>query len=1113
MGTFLRGWVHLCCAAAWLLAYADLNAAASDDHSIDLSGEWRFQLDRENVGVEQRWHERDLSATVQVPGCLPAQGIGDDVTLTTRWMGDLKQPNWYKDPLYAKHAQPGNVHFPFWLQPNKYFAGAAWYQRDVQIPEEWQGQRVELNLERPHWATRVWVDDREIGSNQSLSTPHVYDLRNGLKPGKHRLTIRVDNGLVVDVGVNSHSISDHTQGNWNGIVGRVELAAVAPVRIDDLQLYPDAAKKLICVKMRIDNSTQKSATRQLALSIEPVGDSSAKDMPVVTREVTIASEGTDVEIDLPLGDDIEMWDEFNPALYLCRVTMSSREGREPSQERLLTFGIRDISTAGTQFLVNGRKTFFRGTLECAVFPATGHPPTDVEAWRRIIRICKAHGLNMIRFHSWCPPQAAFQAADEIGFYYQVEAASWGNQSTTLGDGKPVDDWIVRETDRILQTYGNHPSFLLLAYGNEPGGPNYETYLDRWVRACRRKDPRRLYTSAAGWPQIDANQFHITPDPRIHQWGEGLKSRINGKPPETRTDYRDYVNSRTAPVISHEIGQWCAYPNFGEMPKYTGYLQPRNFVIFRDSLNANGMGDQARDFLLASGKLQTICYKEDIEASLRTPGMGGFQLLGLSDFPGQGTALVGSLDSFWDSKGYVTADEYRCFCNETVLLARLDKRVFTSDETIHADLEVAHFGTAPLNDAVVRWKFVNDSGDAVAEGELPPQNIPVDNGISLGCVRMPLDKFPTPAKYRLVAEIADTPFHNDWDIWIYPPRITTDVQDDVLVACDLNEEALARLNNGGKVLLTIPPRRVKGDWLGKVALGFSSIFWNSAWTDRQPPHTLGLLCDPKHPLFNAFPTEFHSNWQWWYLINRSAAMNLAALPTELRPLVQVIDDWVTNRRLSLVFEANIGSGSLVVCSIDLRNDLAEDPVRRQFRHSLLQYMASDQFAPQHTITPEQVRSLMLPAAPMDQLGLVAITADSEEVGSEAYQAIDGDPKTIWHTQWRAAGPPCPHHVQLEFESPISMRGITLLSRQDGLSNGSIKNYALFVSSDGEQWGDPVAEGALERTSQLITVAFHKPVTGRYLRMVAKSPFDGLPYASIAELLVIPDTENESRASSE
>jgi hypothetical protein len=111
----------------------------------------------------------------------------------------------------------------------------------------------------------------------------------------------------------------------------------------------------------------------------------------------------------------------------------------------------------------------------------------------------------------------------------------------------------------------------MAYGNEPAGHDKE-YLARWVARYRTSDSRRLHTSASGWPQIDENQFHVTPDPRIQAWGAGLTSRINARPPETRTDYRDYIRQRSVPVISHEIGQWCVYPNFDEIPKYTGYLK-------------------------------------------------------------------------------------------------------------------------------------------------------------------------------------------------------------------------------------------------------------------------------------------------------------------------------------------------------------------------------------------------------------------------------------------------------------------------------------------------------------------------------------------------------------
>ena len=307
------------------------------------------------------------------------------------------------------------------------------------------------------------------------------------------------------------------------------------------------------------------------------------------------------------------------------------------------------------------RSFLRGTLECCIFPLTGYPPTDVDSWKRIIRVCKSHGLNHIRFHSWCPPEAAFVAADELGFYYQVECSAWPNASTNLGNGLPIDEWLYREGERVLDSYSNHPSFLLLAMGNEPGGPERGgKYLGPWVEHFKAKTDRQLVTSGSGWPSIAENEFHVTPGPRIQQWGQGLLSRINAQPPATVADYREFVDGYDVPVISHEIGQWCVYPNFEEMEKYTGALKPRNFEIFRDLLAKADMADQARDFLMASGKLQALCYKEEIESALRTPGFGGFQLLDLHDFPGQGTALVGVLDPFWDSKPYLSPAEFQPF---------------------------------------------------------------------------------------------------------------------------------------------------------------------------------------------------------------------------------------------------------------------------------------------------------------------------------------------------------------------------------------------------------------------------------------------------------------------
>jgi hypothetical protein len=946
---------------AFLLLVAS-TAAASQPAHLSLAGQWRFELDRSNIGIQQKWFNRSLASKINLPGSLPAQGIGDDVTVDTKWTGDIIDKSWFTAPEYAAYRKPGNVKVPFWLQPEKYYAGVAWYQRDIDIPTGWSSKRVVLTLERPHWETRVWIDGKALGSNDSLSTPHEYDL-GSVAAGRHRLTIRVDNGLVVDIGVNSHSISDHTQGNWNGIVGLIELRVTPRAWLEQVTLYPSSSNGEFRVAAAIGNSTGEDGQGKLSVSLAPGStDKAASTKSHLLAEIPVrwSSTGAIVECNcsLPISDRA-LWDEFTPNLHPLLVELSTGDVKSES------LGLRQISTEGTQFLINGRKTFIRGTLECCIFPKTGHPPTDVESWRRIIRIAKAHGLNLIRFHSWCPPEAAFVAADELGFYYQVEIASWANTSTTLGDHKPVDDWLYREADRIIKAYGNHPSFVLMPYGNEPGGAHHAQFLAKWVEHWKTADPRRLYTSASGWPELAENQFHVTPNPRIQAWGQGLKSRINAQPPETTTDYREYISKRSVPVISHEIGQWCAYPNFDEVPKYTGYLKPKNFEIFGDSLAARHMSGLAHKFLLASGKLQALCYKEEIESALRTPGMGGFELLDLHDFPGQGTALVGVLDPFWDEKGYITAGEFHRFCNSTVPLARLGKRVFTNNENLRADIEVAHFGPAPLENASVSWSLRSESGEIEADGQLNPGTIPVGNGIALGSLNVPLQTVRAPAKHKLVVRIASNEkssagpadaYENDWDVWVYPAAIESGKPSGIVVAHNLTDEALSTLEAGGKVLLEIPPRGVRGDRLGKVALGFSSIFWNTAWTQRQAPHTLGILCDPAHPAFAEFPTDYHSNWQWCYLVSRAGAMILDDLPTELSPMIQAIDDWVTNRKLGLVFEAKMGQGKLLVCSIDLENDLDTNPVARQLRYSLLRYMAGSHFKPAVTLTPDQIRTL-------------------------------------------------------------------------------------------------------------------------------------------------------------
>jgi hypothetical protein len=919
---------------------------------ISLAGEWKVALDRDDTGITDKWYNDRFKETIRLPGSLAENGLGDDISVSTIWTSQIVDSSWYREAKYAPFREEGNIKIPFWLQPELRYVGAAWVQKEVIIPNGWKDKHIVLHLERPHWETSVWIDGQEAGKQNSLGTPHDYPLTGKLSPGKHILTIRVDNRIKeVDPGINSHSIADHTQSNWNGLAGDLSLQASPKILIETVKLYPDIENSTVRAEIKVKNFTGKTQPCTLILQCQSNG--AGDRLEKVEHEFNIQEfeEAQVLAISYSMGDSPALWDEFNPHLYRMELALKSPEGFDHKQ---VVFGMHEFKTDGKRFTINGRPVFLRGTLECAIFPKTAYPATDTEYWKKMLSTARSHGLNHIRFHSWCPPEAAFDAADELGVYLHVECSSWANSGSSIGDGKPVDSWLYEEADHILEAYGNHPSFCMMAYGNEPAGANQVRYLNEFVTHFKKKDPRRVYTGGAGWPLIESADYFVDPKARIQGWGEGLNSIINRSAPQTVFDYREIIGQTSIPYVSHEIGQWCVYPNFREMEKYTGVLKARNFEIFQSTLEASGLGHLADSFLLASGKLQVLCYKADIEAALRTPGMAGFQLLDLHDFPGQGTALVGVLDPFWEEKGYITPEAYRRFCNATVPLVRLQKRVFSNNETFKAGVEVAHFGNEVLQDPDINWQVTSQDGQTIARGTFEKKQLILDNNQSIGNISIQLDQITVPGKLNL--KVSVNQYANDWDFWVYPEVLPEINQAEVHVTGKLDQESIKILENGGKVLWALSQNSLNDEYGGDIAVGFSSIFWNTAWTGGQAPHTLGILCNPEHPALAGFPTEYHSNWQWWDAMHHGQAIILNKFENKIDPIVRIIDDWFENRSLGLIFEAKVGEGKIVVSGADLLSDLNNRLEAKQLLYSLLHYMTSPGFQPSSEISMDELESL-------------------------------------------------------------------------------------------------------------------------------------------------------------
>lgn len=928
-----------------LLFVAFISLSSFKNKEINLAGSWHFQIDRNDEGVAAKWFNRNLTDKIKLPGSMAEFLKGDDITLKTAWTGSIYDSSFYFIPRLEKYRKPGNIHIPFWLTPAKHYVGAAWYQKEVNVPKNWKTKRVILHLERTHIETRVWVNDKEVGLQNSLVAPHEYDLSSYLTTGKQRITIRVDNRDKINVGPDSHSISDHTQGNWNGIIGKIALKTTPLTFIEDVQVFPDVSNKKALVKININNTSLKNFEGKIIISAKSFNSPKSDNTKEITAKINISkSQNKTIELELPFGKGMLTWDEFDPALYQLKVQLVSDKIQESKQ---IQFGMREFKIEGNRFLINGIPVFLRGTLNNCEFPLTGYPATTVDAWETIFKKVKSFGLNHVRFHSWCPPEAAFIAADKVGLYLQPEGPSWPNHGPKIGRGQAVDQFLYDETIKISKIYGNYASFTMLSAGNEPAGNQVE-YLNKFVDFWKAKDNRRVYTGMSvggSWPIVPNAEFQVRGGVRGLDW----KSRK----PETMSDFSQGIFPFKVPFVAHEIGQYCVFPNFEEIKKYKGVYRAKNFEMFRQDLEDHHMGDQSKDFLYASGKLQVLSYKTEIEKMLRTPEYGGFQLLGLQDFPGQGSAIVGVLDAFWHEKGYVTAKEYARFCNQTVPLAKIPKFVYHNNEDFNAEIELFHSGKTPLKNAVINWTIKNEKNEVLATNSFGAKTYTNGNGLFVGKLTFSLNKINIASKLNLEVKVDGTVFANDWNFWIYPAKNVEEDSSSIYYTTQLDAKAKEVLNNGGKVFLNAAGKVVKGK---EVEMYFQPVFWNTSWFKMRPPHVTGMLIQDKSPAFADFPTSFHSDLQWWDIQNRAQVMNLEDFPADFRPLIQPIDTWFMNRRLALLFEAQVGKGKIIVSSANLSSDLKDKPASQQLFFSLKKYMDSDDFNPKTQLSFDLIKDL-------------------------------------------------------------------------------------------------------------------------------------------------------------
>ncbi len=883
--------------------------------NISLAGNWAFELDPSKLGIGAAWFSRNLADTAFLPGSLNAQGLspenfGTDLNHLTKQFG---------------------------------YVGWAWYQTNIFVPETWDDKRIVLFLERAMWETKVFVDDTEIGTQNSLCVPHIYDLTDNISTGAHRITILVDNTVKINIGHSyggnlwAHAISEETQTCWNGVIGRIELISTPKVWIDSVKTFPDLNNNFTLVKVTIGNASGGNVTGTINAVDLPDGGS------VNNFPFSVSGAKTEVEIEVPFGASPRLWNEFSPELHEMQLTLSAQSvsgGKEWTETKTNKFGIRKFRAVNKKFEINDQITFLRGKVDSAVFPLTGYPPMTVSEWRRNFGILTNYGINHVRFHSWCPPEAVFTVADEFGMMLQVEPPIWDGYGELIDD-PALTNFIAAEANRIVDVYGNHPSFCLMSMGNELGDGS-DPFLNEIVDQLQIKDDRHVYTSTTHPANIN----------RIDDYFVAAATTLG--PARGAWPFYDFSNRLSVidrPFISHELGQPAMYPDYNEISKYIGHLKPKHLEVFRQRLDDNHMLDLAEDFRLASGALLVEIYKENIEAQLRTANVAGFQLLDLQDYPGHGLAVIGILDSFLDSKGLISPEKFRQFNSPIVPLIRMRGFAWTSDETFSCTAEIAHYGNSNLVNRQFLWTLKYTNGTVAASGNFSPKNFQDGKLTSIGDISTSLGMITEPEQLFVEISLPGTDIINSWKIWVYP-KIEIEYPDDVIISSSWNEDIQNALVDGARVLLLADE-----DDLEKFEnTRWHPIFWSYQLFTSQPK-TMGALIDKNHPALSKFPTENFSDWQWKNLLDNSTALDLEDAPTDFRPFVQFVPDFNSNKKLSAILEARVGMGRLIISTFDLKNNLENRREAKQLFHSLLAYMHSDDFLPTQSLETNILNQLL------------------------------------------------------------------------------------------------------------------------------------------------------------
>ena len=885
----------------------------------DLSGPWHCAIPG---------HE----AVVTLPGTLDENGLGER---------DLGGKKWHPDVDTSLALYQAEHGIATRLTRRVTYEGPAVFTRTT----DWAppaNQRVFLECERSRRLS-LRLNGQEISQcvEGCISAPYVFEV-TGLVTGRDTWELTCDNsypGWPHDAIVFSSAATDETQTNWNGLLGYVRLRTEERVYLRGLRIYPCGNCMDVCAEVDAD---------------APWAETLRLDCDALAAPAELGCRGgagvTQVWLrGLALRGDVRRWDLDEGNLYTLTASLGPAARAE-------TFGVRDFGRQDGRLTLNGRPVFLRSEANCAEFPETGHEPMTEEAWREVLLTYRSYGANTVRFHSHCPPEAAFAAADRLGMLMQPELSHW-NPVDAFSSGES-QAYYQGELSRILTTLANHPSFVTLSLGNELHmKEDGEAFAASLLRQAREKDATRLYATGSNnfYGQrgpSPADDFYTSSnlgDLPLRATCSGMTGWLNRAYPDLRTDYAPAVaRAREAgqPVFSFEVGQYEVLPDFDELESFRGVTEPVNYRLIQEKVEASGLAGEWKRRVEATGELSLLCYRAEVEAALRTEGMSGISLLGLQDFPGQGTALVGMLNAHLRPKPFPFArpERFRAFFRDVLPLALLPRFTYESTETLQARIHLANYGRKTLRGETA-WALTGEGVDL--SGALPDASAPAGELSDLGELCIPLETVAHPSRLTLTLRMGGA--ENTYPVWVYPP-VRPACPAGVHECRSLDDAALQVLAQGGTVYLS--PDATEQAMPGSIQAQFSTDFW-SVGTFPQQAGGMGQLIDASHPLFASFPTESHTDWQWWPMAGQRAFV----LPRPMQAIITELDSYAFLRPMAQLLECRCHGGRLLLSSLGLQQ-LQRYPEARALQQAIYAYLSAPGKAPLQEMTVEEVRALVV-----------------------------------------------------------------------------------------------------------------------------------------------------------